>query len=72
MKGYSECVGAADYTPGFYEKINKRVIEVVLSFGGLVILSLVFVVIALAIKIGDSGPVLVTQKCVSQNKRYFL
>lgn len=71
VKGHLESVGDTEYNPGFYEKRIKRVIDVVLSFGGLVILSPVFGLIALAIKIEDPGPVLFTQKRVGQNKRYF-
>lgn len=71
IKGHLEVVGDSEYKPGFYEKRIKRVLDVVLSFGGLVILSPVFAVIALAIKIEDPGPVLFTQKRVGQNKRYF-
>ena len=71
IKGHLEIVGDSEYKPGFYEKRIKRAIDVVLSFGGLVILSPVFAVIALAIKIEDPGPVLFTQKRVGQNKRYF-
>ena len=71
VKGHLEAVGNSDYNPGFYEKKIKRAIDVVLSFGGLVILSPVFAVIALAIKIEDPGPVLFTQKRLGQNKRYF-
>lgn len=71
VKGHLEVVGNLEYRPGFYEKRIKRVIDVVLSFGGLVILSPIFAVIALAIKIEDPGPVLFTQKRVGQNKRYF-
>ena len=71
VKGHLEAVGDTEYHPGFYEKKIKRVIDVVLSFGGLVVLSPVFAAIALAIKIEDPGPVLFTQKRVGQNKRYF-
>lgn len=71
VKGHLEAVGDSEYKPGFYERKVKRAIDVVLSFGGLVVLSPVFAVIALAIKIEDPGPVLFTQKRVGQNKRYF-
>ena len=71
VKGHLESVGDAGYNPGFYEKNIKRVLDVVLSFGGLVILSPIFVVIALVIKIEDPGPVLFAQKRIGQNKRYF-
>lgn len=71
VKGHLEVVGNLEYRPGFYEKRIKRAIDVVLSFGGLVILSPVFALIAFAIKIEDPGPVLFTQKRIGQNKRYF-
>lgn len=71
IKGHLEVVGDSEYKPGFYEKRIKRALDIVLSFGGLVILSPVFAVIALAIKIEDPGLVLFTQKRVGQNKRYF-
>lgn len=71
VKGHLEAIGDSEYTPSFYAKHVKRAIDVVLSFGGLVVLSPVFAAIALAIKIEDPGPVLFTQKRVGQNKRYF-
>ena len=71
VKGHLEAVGDSEYNPSFYEKHVKRAIDIVLSFGGLVVLSPVFAAIALAIKIEDPGPVLFTQKRVGQNKRYF-
>ena len=46
-------------------------IDIVLSFGGLVLLSPVFAGIALAIVIDDPGPVLFTQKRIGKNKQYF-
>ena len=71
VKGHLEAVGDSEHNPSFYEKHVKRAIDIVLSFGGLVVLSPVFAAIALAIKIEDPGPVLFTQKRVGQNKRYF-
>ena len=71
VKGHLEAVGNSEYSPGFYERRVKRVIDLVLSFSGLVILSPVFAVIAIAIKSEDPGPVLFTQKRVGQNKKYF-
>lgn len=71
VKGHLEAIGDSEYNPSFYEKHVKRAIDVVLSFGGLVVLSPIFAAIALAIKIEDPGPVLFTQKRVGQNKRYF-
>ena len=71
VKGHLEAVGASDYTPGFYDKYVKRVIDITLSFCGLVVLSPIFAAIALAIKIEDPGPVLFTQKRLGKNKQYF-
>lgn len=71
VKGHLESIGDSEHTPSFYEKHVKRAIDVVLSFGGLFVLSPVFAAIAFAIKIEDPGPVLFTQKRVGQNKRYF-
>ena len=71
VKGHLDAIGDSEYNPSFYEKHVKRAIDVVLSFGGLVVLSPIFAAIALAIKIEDPGPVLFIQKRVGQNKRYF-
>lgn len=71
VKGHLEAVGDSEYHPGFYEKYIKRLIDIVLSFAGLVILSPVFAAIAIAIKIEDPGPVFFTQKRVGRNKQYF-
>lgn len=71
IKGHLQAVGDSDYHPGFYEKYVKRAIDIVLSFGGLILLSPVFAAIAIAIKIEDPGPVLFTQKRLGQNKQYF-
>lgn len=71
VRGHLEAVGETVYCPGFYEKRVKRAIDILLSFGGLVVLAPIFAAIALSIKIEDPGPVLFTQKRVGQNKRYF-
>lgn len=71
VKGHLEAIGDSKYQPDIYDKYVKRVIDIVLSFGGLVILSPIFGAISLAIKIDDPGPVLFTQKRIGQNKKYF-
>lgn len=71
VKGHLEDIGPSDYQPSFYEKYVKRGMDVVLSFGGLVVLSPLMGTIALAIKAEDPGPVLFTQKRMGQNKKYF-
>lgn len=54
-----------------YKKWLKRAIDFTLSFIGLAILSPVFLVIAIAIKIDDPGPVLFKQKRIGVHKSYF-
>ena len=56
---------------GLYEKIGKVVLDNLLSFCGLLILSPIFALISLAIKIDDPGPVFFTQQRVGKNKKYF-
>lgn len=45
-----------------YEKYIKRLIDIVLSACGLIVLSPVFLILAIAIKIDDPGPVIFRQK----------
>lgn len=71
VRGYLKEIGESNYKASFYDKYVKRSIDVVLSFGGLVVLSPVMATIALAIKMEDPGPVLFTQKRIGQNKQYF-
>ncbi len=54
-----------------YSKFLKRVIDIVLSFCGLIVLLPVFALISLLIVIDDPGPVLFTQKRVGLNKTFF-
>lgn len=49
----------------------KRLLDIVLSFGALFILSPLFLVLIIAILIDDPGPILFTQKRLGKNKRYF-
>ena len=69
--GHLEAVGVTEHKAGIYEKYVKRVIDIILSFGGLVILSPVFTILALWIAIDDPGPVLFTQKRIGKDKQYF-
>lgn len=71
VRGHLEAVGDSTHQAGFYEKYIKRGLDVILSFGGLVLLSPVFLVLAIAIYIDDPGPVLFTQKRIGKNKEYF-
>lgn len=71
VKGHLEVIGDIEYHPSLYVKYVKRILDIILSFLGLIILSPVFAIIAIAIKIEDPGPVFFTQKRVGQNKQYF-
>ncbi|MBM7709059.1 O-antigen biosynthesis protein WbqP [Enterococcus lemanii] len=53
-----------------YLKI-KRFLDIILSFVGLVILSPIFLILILAIKIDSPGPILFKQKRVGIHKSYF-
>ena len=70
-RGHLEAIGESDHIPGVYEKYIKRGIDIVLSFGGLLVLSPLLLGISVAILIDDPGPVLFTQKRLGQNKKYF-
>lgn len=71
MRGHLEAIGASDHRAGFYERIFKRILDLILSFGGLVVLSPIFAFISIWILIDDPGPVLFTQKRVGKDKQYF-
>lgn len=71
VRGHLEAVGESSHQAGFYEKYIKRGLDVLLSFGGLVVLSPVFLILAVAIYIDDPGPILFTQKRTGKNKQYF-
>lgn len=71
VRGHLEAVGETKKSKGIYDRYVKRAIDIVLSFGGLVLLSPIYAGIAIAIKIDDPGPVLFTQKRVGQNKEFF-
>lgn len=56
-----------------WERIAKRVVDIVISLFGLVILSPLFCIIALAIKIEDpSGPIFFANRRIGQNGKVFL
>ena len=71
VRDHLEAVGETKKSKGIYDRYIKRAIDVVLSFGGLVVLSPIYAGIAIAIKIDDPGPVFFTQKRVGQNKEFF-
>ena len=71
VRGHLKAVVESQHKAGMYEKYIKRGLDVILSFGGLVVLSPVFLILAVAIYIDDPGPVLFTQKRVGKNKEFF-
>ena len=54
-----------------YNKVFKRLIDILLSGCGIVVLSPVYLIVALAIKIDDPGPVFFRQKRVGIHKTHF-
>ena len=54
-----------------YKRFFKRMIDVFISFFGILFLALPMLVIALAIKIDSKGPVLFKQKRIGKNKKLF-
>ncbi|MBE6808995.1 MAG: sugar transferase [Ruminococcaceae bacterium] len=54
-----------------YSSFGKRMIDIILSLVGLILLSPIFLVIIIIIKIDDPGPAFFKQKRVGINKSYF-
>ena len=54
-----------------YRNYGKRFLDIILSACGIVVLSPVYLLISLAIKIDDPGPVFFKQKRVGLHKSYF-
>ena len=71
VKGHLEAVGEEEIQERFYDGKIKRAFDLIISFFGLVLLSPLFLIISLLIKIEDPGPVFFTQKRVGKNKQYF-
>lgn len=70
-RGHLEVIGETIYYSGIYDKYIKRAIDIALSFFCLILMSPVFAIIAIVIKIEDPGPALFTQKRIGKNKQYF-
>lgn len=69
--GHLEAIGETEHKLSFYEAVIKRLLDIILSFGGLLVLSPVFLALSLWIIIDDPGPVLFTQKRIGKDKQYF-
>ena len=71
MRGHLEAIGVTNHHAGLYERVVKRILDLILSFGGLVVVSPVFLILSLWILIDDPGPVLFKQKRIGKDKQYF-
>lgn len=71
VRGRLEATGVSSYQAGRYERYGKRWLDVLLSLGGLMVLSPVFLFLTVWILLDDPGPVLFTQKRIGRNKQYF-
>lgn len=54
-----------------YKHFLKRVIDFILSLIGLIVLSPVFIILCVWIKLDSKGPIFFKQKRVGKNKKYF-
>lgn len=71
VQGHLEAIGESEKKTSFYDAYVKRVLDIALSFAGLVVLAPVYAGISAAIVVDDPGPVLFTQKRVGKDKEYF-
>lgn len=71
VRGYLVPTSKSIYKPTFYEKVIKRLLDIILSFFGLILLSPIFLIVSIIIKIEDPGPIFFTQKRIGKNKQYF-
>lgn len=71
VKGHLEATGVSNYRAGIYEKYVKRLLDITLSFGGMIVLSPVFIILAIWIILDNPGPVFFTQKRIGKDKQYF-
>lgn len=54
-----------------YKKYIKRLVDIILSLSGLILASWLYLIIIIAIRIDDPGPVFFGQKRVGEGKTYF-
>ena len=70
VKGHLVAVGDAKPKRRVYN-FFKRFLDIFISFWALFFLSPLFLILVIAIKVDDPGPVFFTQKRLGKNKRYF-
>ena len=71
VSGYLKEIGDSDKRRSMYDRYIKRLIDVVVSLCGLIILSPFFLILSIVIYIDDPGPVIFTQRRVGLDKRFF-
>ena len=71
VRGHLEAISLSNHKAGVYERIVKRCLDLILSFGGLVVLSPVFFALSVWIVVDDPGPVIFEQKRIGKDKQYF-
>ncbi len=57
---------------GLYVRVIKRMLDFILALVGLILLSPLFLLVALAVFLDDPGPVMFTQKRFGRSKSFFL
>lgn len=70
-RGHLTSVGISNSKRSVYDKVIKRLLDIILSFLGIIILSPFLLIVSLAILIDDPGPIIFTQKRIGINKKYF-
>jgi exopolysaccharide biosynthesis polyprenyl glycosylphosphotransferase len=65
-------VGLSQTSPGALREFYKRLFDTVLAAIGIILLSPLFIVIAIAIKLDSRGPILYLQKRIGKNGRPFI
>jgi len=64
-------LGVREATISQFERVLKRILDVVAGLAGLVVLAIIFVPVAIAIKLDSPGPVLYYQERVGRGGRRF-
>lgn len=65
-------VGWTSHKAGKYEALVKPIMDKVLAFGGLVVLSPLFLIVSFAVWVDDPGPIFFTQKRIGKDKHYVM
>lgn len=71
VKGYLKVIGEDKIDSTNFYHVFKRALDVLMSAGGLIVLSPIYAGLSLAIKIDDPGPAIFSQKRIGKNKQFF-